>query len=397
MGTTPFVPLFHLSGFGPLGLPTDPAAYGINPALIASASSVGPSGAASAYLTVGGTGDSALLGSSAGRSVSGAPRGLWAASGDSKIGSVPPGTTVDSGVPRINARHSLKFASGRLRGSEIALKENGPIVIGRSKGLDIVLDEANVSGKHARLTVSGNDVTLEDLGSTGGTFVNGEKLKQPRVLREGDRIMIGSSMISLAVAHEPSRIERETAEEAPSSYMMRGSIEEMSLPDLLQAFENSRKNGVLRIRGGQKGEIHLRAGQVVFASVDGNEQVDPRKAFFRMVTWQSGEFELVAAEVREFPREIQDSIQGLLMEGFRIMDELGNLGPDRPPMTASVTADLSLERPLRDLSPVELDVIQSVLRGGTVQDVVDRAPGDDIQTTKALTELIRKGYVQVTG
>jgi hypothetical protein len=184
---------------------------------------------------------------------------------------------------------------------------------------------------------------------------------------------------------------------------MRGTITEMPLPDLLQLFEGSRKTGLLRMRGNapgdaaSEGEIHLREGRVVFASVGGREKGDPRKAFYRIVTWQEGEFELTGPVAREFPVEIEESIQGLLMEGFRIMDEMGNLGPDRPSLTASVAADLSWERPLEALGKPELAVLQAVLMGGgTVQDVLDRSPKDDIETTKVLTDLIRKGYVRVT-
>lgn len=400
MGISTYTPLFRITGFGPLGLPTDPAAYGVSSALIASASPPSPSGSSSASVFAG-----AVEPASLGSPVSRATGGLWAAGRDSKPGSVPPSATPGSGGSRIDASYSLKFASGRLRGSEIALSAERPLIIGRTKGLEIVLDEANVSGRHAKISLSGHEVTIEDLGSTGGTYVNGTKLKKEQVLKENDRVMIGSSMFSLIVARGTSPVvdsAKPTETQRPSAYLMRGTITDMPLPDLLQLFEGSRKSGVLRMRGNVKGEalsegeIHLREGRVIFASVDGREHVDPRKSFYRIVTWQEGEFELVSPVVRDFPMEIEESIQGLLMEGFRIMDELGNLGPDRPPLTASVAASLSLERPLRGLSPEELDVIQSVLMGGTVQDVLDRAPGDDILTTKTLTELIRKGYVQIT-
>src|SRR5688572_20962850 len=70
------------------------------------------------------------------------------------------------------------------------------VVIGRSSELDMVLVEDMVSRKHAKITVQNGKITIEDLGSTNGTFVNGEKIKQAR-LKEGDRILIGTSILKL--------------------------------------------------------------------------------------------------------------------------------------------------------------------------------------------------------
>src|SRR5688500_9121776 len=70
------------------------------------------------------------------------------------------------------------------------------IVIGRSSDLDMVLVEDMVSRKHAKISTIGGQIVIQDLGSTNGTFVNGEKIKKVR-LKEGDRILIGTSIIKL--------------------------------------------------------------------------------------------------------------------------------------------------------------------------------------------------------
>ena len=92
--------------------------------------------------------------------------------------------------------YALKFISGKYQGGEFPLKDEKQIVIGRSSELDMVLVEDMVSRKHAKLTVGGGKITIEDLGSTNGTFVNGEKVKSSRV-KEGDRILIGTSILKL--------------------------------------------------------------------------------------------------------------------------------------------------------------------------------------------------------
>jgi hypothetical protein len=67
------------------------------------------------------------------------------------------------------------------------------LVIGRAKGVAIRLSDPLVSGRHARVAPEGDGVSLEDLGSTNGTFVNGAQLSAPALLRNGDRIRLGDS------------------------------------------------------------------------------------------------------------------------------------------------------------------------------------------------------------
>jgi len=87
-------------------------------------------------------------------------------------------------------RFALRFISGKYQGGEFPLPVSKEIVVGRSSELDMVLVEDMVSRRHAKITVTGDQIFIQDLGSTNGTFVNGEKIKRAR-LQEGDRILIG--------------------------------------------------------------------------------------------------------------------------------------------------------------------------------------------------------------
>ena len=63
--------------------------------------------------------------------------------------------------------------------------------MGRAPGVDFVVDAALVSRVHCRLTLSaGNELALEDLGSTNGTFLNGQKVTKATV-NDGDRLTVG--------------------------------------------------------------------------------------------------------------------------------------------------------------------------------------------------------------
>jgi predicted component of type VI protein secretion system len=76
----------------------------------------------------------------------------------------------------------------------------GDVVIGRSSECQWAIPSSGVSRKHARVSRQGMDVTIEDLGSSNGTFVNGERLGAPRVLCDQDLVRLGSVEIRFLAA-----------------------------------------------------------------------------------------------------------------------------------------------------------------------------------------------------
>src|SRR5579864_2675841 len=113
-------------------------------------------------------------------------------------------------VPRPGGRSFLlRFISGKYQGGEFPIVADKVILIGRSSDLDMVLVEDMVSRKHARISTQGDQIWIEDLGSTNGTFVNGEKIKRAR-LKEGDRVLIGTSILKV-IAGEGARAASRTS------------------------------------------------------------------------------------------------------------------------------------------------------------------------------------------
>ncbi len=204
---------------------------------------------------------------------------------------------------------ALKFISGKYQGGEFPLKQEKQIVIGRSGELDVVLAEDMVSRKHAKISTQGGKIVIEDLGSTNGTFVNGEKIKHAR-LKEGDRILIGTSILRLVphvnnLQEVDEREVRQKLEQAAAAHaaqtsgktsLMAGSIQEIPLPDLLQLFHTAKKTGVLIVKHSQEGKIYLRQGRVYYAVIDDNDSLGPDKSFNRLLTWEVADFELRPAE-----------------------------------------------------------------------------------------------------
>jgi len=74
----------------------------------------------------------------------------------------------------------------------------GPVVVGSSPSSDIVIDEPYVSATHARFTIQGPALVLEDLGSTNGTMVNGHVIDQPVTLRDGDEVQVGDTVMRVS-------------------------------------------------------------------------------------------------------------------------------------------------------------------------------------------------------
>jgi hypothetical protein len=78
-------------------------------------------------------------------------------------------------------------------GRRIALGAQ-PLVIGRLPECDVVLNDSNVSRRHAELRRSGDGVFLTDLGSTNGTRVNGTPVRE-QILASGDEVSVGSTKL----------------------------------------------------------------------------------------------------------------------------------------------------------------------------------------------------------
>jgi hypothetical protein len=83
----------------------------------------------------------------------------------------------------------------RYEGRSSVLGQRGG-VIGRSRDCDVVLDDENVSRRHAEVRPSGGSWIVRDLGSTNGVKVNGRRIQGPQSLKRGDTIQLGTSRLT---------------------------------------------------------------------------------------------------------------------------------------------------------------------------------------------------------
>ena len=110
---------------------------------------------------------------------------------------------VDLALPKLRPGKSLQFAllpegqdpddlvrSGGPAGATFSL-DHETVTIGREPSADVFLDDVTVSRNHAEITTGPAGVSLRDLGSLNGTYVNRRRIDRDEVLEDGDELQIG--------------------------------------------------------------------------------------------------------------------------------------------------------------------------------------------------------------
>jgi hypothetical protein len=122
------------------------------------------------------------------------------------IGDTPDASRYIRTVPRIGyAFHgdacevtSATHVGGQRPAAHLISKDRewrlveGPNLIGRDRDCAISVESPSVSRRHARIVVTDEKATIEDLGSKNGTYVNGERVKDVMPLVDGSQMQIGS-------------------------------------------------------------------------------------------------------------------------------------------------------------------------------------------------------------
>jgi diguanylate cyclase (GGDEF)-like protein len=118
--------------------------------------------------------------------------------GDQRVGDPLDDTTRTSQVPgtpadvATNDAYLVVMAGSNV--GEMYKVEKDPLIIGRGDKADLRLLDDGISRDHARIVKDGAHLVLEDMGSTNGTFCNGDRVTR-QALSEGDKILLGSTTI----------------------------------------------------------------------------------------------------------------------------------------------------------------------------------------------------------
>ena len=106
-------------------------------------------------------------------------------------------SSAEPAEPLQQQQETLRSSNALLlyNGRRLVVGSQGA-TIGRSRECEVVVDDANVSRRHAELRQRGGAWVLTDLGSTNGTRLDGRRIERPEPLEPGDRIEVGASVIT---------------------------------------------------------------------------------------------------------------------------------------------------------------------------------------------------------
>ena len=244
----------------------------------------------------------------------------------------------------------LQVTAGKDKGREMPLFLHSALTIGRDEVSELVLDEDMVSRQHARIHIEPGKIFIEDLRSTNGTFVNGAQVSRTDLV-DGDRILIGTSLLRLVTAYEedgdtvsveqppstanevdsnatrigpPPSLKKPSHKQSnhtqsdrrkdgsaigvdvldsesikPSATIqhhaqvpLQGSLSSFAVVDLLRWASRATHSGVVVLsHHGDEAKVFMRDGQVVFATLSSASGLPARKTLGRILNWFEGSFD----------------------------------------------------------------------------------------------------------
>ena len=123
----------------------------------------------------------------------------------------------------------LEIVEGPGAGKQVPL--DGVLDVGRDPGLPLHFEgDGQVSRRHARFSARGGTVSVEDLGSTTGTYVNEQPISSPRTLSPGDKVRMGLTVLELRT--------RQQVAARPSAVQVRPALTAIDNDILIQVPEN---------------------------------------------------------------------------------------------------------------------------------------------------------------
>lgn len=304
--------------------------------------------------------------------------------------------------PTDDLRYSLRFLSGKHQGSEYVLDDPTTVNVGRSSESELMLVEGMVSREHAKFELSAGHLAIADLGSTNGTFVNGERVST-RKLDEGDRVLIGTTILKVVF----SRLPVGTKPPPPPSSrdmddvqtqdrdQMAGNLDEVGVPELIEMFGSSRQRLVLELDSGDGvTRITIADGRLLDCRNKRLDKAAPLKCVLRALGYTKGVFAVRTFRAPPKPYPLDVPIPELLVDGLFKLDELQVMIRRLPKAGEPMVLAKPLIAPLSGLDERDLDTLQLAHNLGEIDAVLDASLETDLEVAKRLLSLIEGGYLR---
>ncbi len=208
----------------------------------------------------------------------------------------------------------------------LPLRPGQTFSFGRSKECDLTIPSQRVSRRHAEIAWEGDAAVLRDLGSQNGTQVNGRRIRGEHTLVDGDELEFGPYLCTYRRIGGPAEgVDALADTNAMTQPMlvgdaMAGRLDQIELSELLQTLGLNSKTGTLELFGPEgEGVIVVKDGLPTFARTSANSGPE---AVYEMLTY-TGQFSF-SSGVAEEERNVQTTMDGLLMEAMRRLDEMGS-------------------------------------------------------------------------
>lgn len=310
----------------------------------------------------------------------------------------------------------IKIVSGVGAGKQFTFAVGQGVVIGRQDDSHITLNHNLVSRHHTKIFWKGAEPWVADLNSTNGTYLNKQKIEEAP-LRAGDRLKVGNSemKISLEMSTDTHEEERLTELVARAESLLKktdrykdqwgrifsGSLDKMTVPEVLQAIALGRGEGILVVRGPELGKIYLRRSAVFYAR---SGRITGRKALYRICGWREGSFDLRAlddeliadipeAQLQKYAADFDSDLTQTLLEYFKIDDELSPIRPRLPDPAAVLTQNSKKAFPREAGYERVFEIYERVKKHPVVGDLLNDFALLDSEILRVLVFLKDRGFL----
>ncbi|MEO1234813.1 MAG: response regulator, partial [Myxococcota bacterium] len=250
----------------------------------------------------------------------------------------------------------------------------------------------------------------EATAETGIIFLSSESspdAKMRAIEAGADEFLAKPVLVKEIVHRAKSLLERAESESlaghGPDGHL-RGTLSNMGVVDILQVMEAGAKSGVVHLvsdreqsggyvaRGEARAALYFRDGQLVDGQLGALAGAD---ALYRVLLWEDGQFEIEFVPINR-PNLVDTSIQMVLLEGMRRVDEWSRFVGRLPSPTCKLTVDYGeLGRRFGELPSEVRSVVHLIDGERSAFEVVDAAPVDDDTAVSILSRLLDARVIDV--